>query len=102
MKGDVLWISITIALDLAVAAGYGLIALHWSKNARSLPAIPAKSALANMRHIFAFCGICGYVFIPIKMFWPAWRLYDMFLVVLVYFTWKYAWNARDLKVIYSE
>jgi signal transduction histidine kinase len=36
------------------------------------------------------------------MFWPAWRLYDLFMGVLVYFTWKYAWRARDLKVVYSE
>jgi signal transduction histidine kinase len=36
------------------------------------------------------------------MVWPAWRLYDLFMAVLVYFTWKYAWSARDLKVVYSE
>jgi signal transduction histidine kinase len=55
-----------------------------------------------MRNIFLFCGVCGYVFIPVKMFWPAWRLYDFFMLVLVYFTWRYAWGARDLKVLYSE
>src|SRR5206468_2402881 len=43
-----------------------------------------------------------YIFIPIKMFWPAWRLYDFFMVALAYFTWRYAWNARDLKVVYNE
>lgn len=102
MRYDYLWIGITIALDLAVAAGYGLIAMHWWKNSRTLPPVPAKTALANMRNIFLFCGLCGYAFIPIKMVWPAWRLYDMFMVVLVYFTWRYAWKAKDLKVIYNE
>jgi hypothetical protein len=29
MHGDYLWIGITVALDLAVAAGYLLIAKHW-------------------------------------------------------------------------
>jgi len=102
MRYDTLWIAITVALDLSVAAGYGLIAMHWWKNSRTLPNVPAKYALANMRNIFLFCGLCGYAFIPIKMFWPAWRLYDMFMVVLVYFTWRYAWKAKDLKVVYNE
>ena len=102
MDGDILWIAITVALDLAVAAGYALIAMHWWRNARHLPDVPAKRALASMRNIFVFCGLCGYAFIPIKMFWPAWRLYDLFMFVLVYFTWKYAWSAKDLKVVYTE
>lgn len=101
MGQDVLWVTITATLDLAVAAGYALIAIHWWKNQRTLPASPARSALGTMRSIFAFCGICGYVFIPIKMFWPAWRLYDLVLAFLVFYTWRYAIGAMDLKVIYS-
>jgi signal transduction histidine kinase len=102
MGGDWPWIAATVVLDLTVACGYLLIAKHWWANERTLPNIPARRALANMRNIFLFCGICGYVFIPVKMFWPAWRLYDLFMVFLVYFTWKYAWGAKDLKVIYAE
>jgi signal transduction histidine kinase len=102
MKGDTLWIAITVTFDLAVATGYSLIALHWMRNGRNLPDVPAKRALSHMRNIFVFCGICGYLFIPIKMFWPAWRLYDIFMAFLVYFTWQYALGSRDLKVVYAE
>jgi len=102
MKGDTLWIAITVALDLAVAAGYLVIAFHWKKNERQLPRSPAKTALGNMKNIFVFCGLCGYIFIPIKMFWPAWRLYNLFMAALVYFTWRYAYNAKHLKVVYHE
>lgn len=102
MGHDYLWIGITIALDVAVAAGYLLIAKHWWTNERTLPDSPARRALASMRNIFLFCGICGYLFIPIKMVWPAWRLYDLVMLALVYFTWRYAWGATDLKVIYAE
>ena len=59
-------------------------------------------ALGNMKRIFLFCGTCGYLFIPIKMFWPAWRLYDFFMMALVFFTWRYALNARQLRVVYHE
>jgi signal transduction histidine kinase len=102
MKHDYFWITLTVVLDLSVAAGYVLIALHWWRNQKNLPDIPAKRALAHMRNIFAFCGICGYVFIPVKMFWPGWRLYDFFMGFLVYFTWRYALRSRELKVVYSE
>lgn len=103
MDGDYLWITITVALDLAVAAGYLLIAKHWAKNAKRLDqAHPAYTPLRDLRNVFVFCGLCGYIFIPIKMFWPAWRLYDLFMVALVYFTWRYALRARGLNVIYTE
>lgn len=103
MSHDTFWITVTILLDLSVAAGYGLIALHWWTNQRRLPAeSPARRALGRMRNIFVFCGLCGYLFIPIKMVWPAWRLYDLFMVVLAYSTWRYAWSARDLRVVYNE
>ena len=102
MDYDYLWIAITVALDVAVAGGYALIALHWWKNARGLPASPAKHALANLRNIFLFCGVCGYVFIPVKMVWPAWRLYDVVMLALAWYTWRYAWKARDLQVVYKE
>lgn len=102
MNGDTFWIWVTVVLDLSVAVGYILIARHWWRNERSLPPSPAKSALGSLRNIFIFCGICGYIFIPIKMVWPAWRLYDISLCILVYWTWKYALSAQSLKVIYSE
>ena len=102
MKHDKLWIAITVALDVAVAVGYLVIAFHWNKNERLLPRSPARTALRQMRNIFVFCGICGYIFIPVKMFWPAWRLYDIFMAALVYFTWRYALSAKHLKVVYEE
>ncbi len=102
MQRDWFWISTTITLDVIIALGYMIIAMHWWKNQRKLPDVPAKRALAHMRNIFIFCGLCGYIFIPIKMFWPAWRLYDFALLALAYQTWRYALTASNLKVVYSE
>ena len=102
MKGDTFWIMLTVILDLSVALGYLLIARHWWENEKLLPASHAKQALVTMKRIFLICGTCGYLFIPIKMFWPAWRLYDIFMVGLVFFTWRYALNARQLRVVYHE
>lgn len=102
MNHDTLWIAVTVALDLLIAMGYAIIALHWWKHETLLPDSPAKTALRTMKKIFIFCGLCGYVFIPIKMFWPAWRLYDVFLAVLAFHTWRYALRSRQLRVVYEE
>jgi signal transduction histidine kinase len=102
MRDDTFWIALTVVLDVAVALGYLMIARHWWINERSLPDSQAKHALGNMKRIFLLCGTCGYLFIPIKMFWPAWRLYDGFLIGLVFFTWRYALNSRQLRVVYHE
>jgi signal transduction histidine kinase len=102
MNDDTFWISLTVLLDLAVAFGYVLIAHHWWQNEKALPKCQAKVALGQMKRIFLFCGTCGYLFIPIKMFWPAWRLYDFVMIGLVFFTWRYALNARQLRVVYHE
>jgi signal transduction histidine kinase len=102
MKRDNFWVGLTIALDLSIAVGYAIIALHWWRNQRNLPDVPAKRVLATIRNIFIFCGLCGYLFIPIKMFWPAWRLYDFALMFLAYSTWRYVFSATNLKVVYSE
>ncbi len=101
MRQDWFWIWTTIALDVAVAIGYVLIAFHWRKNERTLPHSPARRALSTMRNIFTLCGICGYLFIPVKLVWPAWRLYDLFMVGLVFYTWRYALNVKGLKVLYT-
>jgi signal transduction histidine kinase len=102
MGHDTLWIAITVGLTFTVAGGYLLIALHWRRNQRHLAASPAKRALGNLRNIFLFCGLCGYAFIPVKMVWPAWRLYDLVMLALAWYTWRYAWGARGLKVVYTE
>jgi len=102
MNGDTFWITLTILLNFFVAVGYVLIAHHWWENEKSLPKCQAKVALSHMKRIFIFCGTCSYLFIPIKMIWPAWRLYDFVMIVLVFFTWRYALNARQLRVVYHE
>src|SRR5512133_3079935 len=49
MRHDVLWVTLTVTLDIAVAGGYVLIAFYWWKNQRNLQKSPAKTALSNMK-----------------------------------------------------
>ncbi len=102
MNYDTFRIALTVVLDLTVVAGYVFIAAHWGRNERRLEQSAAKSALGSMKRIFVLCGVCGYLFIPIKLFWPAWRLYDLSLAVLAYSTWRYALSAQELRVVYEQ
>jgi PAS domain S-box-containing protein len=102
MRYDSFWIGLTVALDLAVAGGYVVIAARWRRNEKGLASGPSKTALGRLKKIFIFCGLCGYLFIPIKMFWPAWRLYDIFMIGLAYLTWRYALGSDELKTIYKD
>lgn len=101
MDNDFISITLVVALCVAVIAGYGIIAYRWSKAASDAPESEAKKALRDLKWIFIFCAICGYLFVVIKMVWPAWRLFIFFLVALNYFTWSYVTRLDAMERIYK-
>src|SRR5688500_10407367 len=82
MHGDVLWGWITVALCMTIIIGYTVIAMHWKSNLVAMKDGIAKTALGRMVGIFVFCSICGYFFLIMKMWWPAWKLHAIFLAIL--------------------
>lgn len=102
MNHDAPWVLTIGVLCIGVIISYLIIAYHWYKNLATLKKGLAKSSLFNMVNIFLFCGICGYLFPLIKMYWPMWRLHALFLLILNIFSWRYALNTPKLKVVYEE
>jgi signal transduction histidine kinase len=102
LRGDVLWVGITIFLSLLNLMGYAIIAHHWHRCSRMAAESDAKHSLRKLKNIFIFCGLCGYLFIVVKMWWPAWRLFDIMMVVLNGWTWGYALKASNFKVIFER
>lgn len=102
MGHDWLWIWITIFLCAGITLGYFFIAAHWSRNERHLTNSPAKKALNHLKWIFVYCGFCGYGFTIVKMWWPAWRLMDITMMFLFFYTWKYVFLSQDLRVVYEQ
>lgn len=97
------WIGwVTIVLSVTIIIGYVKIALHWYKNIHGLKPGLEKTSLINMVNIFLFCGICGYFFLIVMMWYPIWEIRALFLAVLSFFTWAYAINTSKLKVIYQQ
>lgn len=101
MQQDTLWITITIVLHLAVFVGYLLIALHWFKSQKSLPSGQAKLSLSRMVMIFLFCGN-ECLMTVLRMYWPAWRLTDIFTAILLFYVYKYLYAAQGLVTVYSQ
>jgi signal transduction histidine kinase len=102
MKHDTFWVTVTVILNVLISIGYWRISYLWKQQERELEDGPEKRSMNNLKNIFLFCGVCGYLFIPIKLFWPAWRLYDFVILILVYFTWSFAITGKGLKVVYSR
>jgi signal transduction histidine kinase len=102
MNGDVAWIVAMAALSVAVALGSLAIAASWRRSERMLKPGPARAALGRLRRALVWCGLCGYLVIPVAIFWPAWRLYDLLLLVLGLVLWRTALMSRDLAAVYRE
>ena len=102
MDGDYVMIGLVVAACIGVFAGYMMIAYKWSMAAKAAPDGEAKSALTDLKWIFLLCGICGYLWVVMEVFWLAWRAYFIFLLALNFFTWRYVLKSiKGLEQVYS-
>lgn len=102
LRGNWWIIGLAIILDALVVIGYGLIAWHWWINRKRAPDSAARRALDGMIFVFATCGLCGYGFTIIRMFWPVWRVYNVAMVFLVFVTYRYLFRASKLRVVFRQ
>lgn len=101
MDGDLFTMTIVLLLCLGVFSGYLIIARRWSIAAATSPPTDGQRALNELKWIFIFCSICGYMWIILEAVWPAWRLYIFFLFALNVFTWRYVFRIQGLEEVYS-
>ena len=101
MDSDYVTLTIVVLLCFSIFAGYIMIAYRWSMISKALPDGPSKRALNDIKWIFIFCGICGYGWLILEIFWPAWRLYMILLTLLNIFTWRYVLMQGLLEALYS-
>lgn len=100
MDNDIVTITIVVLLCVGVFTGYMFIAYRWFDAACDVPDSEAKSALNDLKWIFIFCGICGYLWVILETVWPAWRFYMFFLMALNFVTWRYVIRVDSLDRIY--
>lgn len=102
MQGDMLWIIAVCTLSITVLAGYFVIAWFWRRSEKTAGDSTSVHQLRLLRWIFILCGICGYGYVLLETVWPAWRLDAALLAVLATVTWRYAYRARGLGVVYAD
>lgn len=100
MDHDMVSIAIVVLLCIGVFSGYMAIAYRWLKAAEEAPESEAKKALNDLKWIFLFCGVCGYLWVVLETVWPAWRFYMFFLAALNFYTWRYVIRVDSLERIY--
>jgi len=92
------WIITLLVLLAGVIAGYIKIVWFWRRAYLSVEKQDRNRKLMNLAYIFTWCAVCGYGMSMLIFFWPAYRLLALCLVVLNFFTWKFAFSLGDFKV----
>ena len=98
-RWDLGWAWVTIALSLAVAVGYVVIAINRHFQAKLSRMRESKEAFARLRTIVIASALCGTVAYATDMLWVGWRLYDLVLLGLAYHTWSFARRMRGLGLV---
>ena len=96
---DLRWALVTLSLSLGVALGYVVIAFNWYFQSKLAARAESRAALARLSLIVACCMGFGVWFYASEMPWPAWRVYDAVLVLLVAHTWWFALRMRGVGLV---
>jgi signal transduction histidine kinase len=99
VEPDLRWAWVTVALSALVVTGYCAIAFNWFFQAKLEVRHESKAALNRLRAIVLGCALCGYWFAVSDMSWPVWRLYDLVLLGLTIYTWRFAMRMRGLGLL---
>ena len=98
---DWFWIIALLVLNCMVVAGYLRIFVFWRRAFLAEAPQDRNHKLMELAWIFLWCAACGYLASVLMFFWPGYRLLAVMLVVLAFWTWKFAWNTGDFQTSLS-
>lgn len=100
--GGWILLGIVTLLRLGVIVGYWKIARDWYLRERQATSTVGVQALRELRDVFTYCSLCGYVLPIVLAFTPVWSVTILALVYLNWRTWRYIGHLPDLDIIYSN
>ena len=104
LGGDTAWIANNIGAAVMIVMGYVIIAWQWLASERRHGRVSkdVRNALRSMMWVFLFCGVCGYAFQVVEMWWPARRLRIILMLILAVYTWRFIIFSRGMDLIVSR
>lgn len=91
------WISLLIALNFIIVAGYLRIFHFWRGCYHNEEPRDRDGKLMDLAWVFALCATCGYGLSIIIFFWPVYRLAALAMVGLAIVTWKFAFDLEPFR-----
>ena len=99
LEPDLRWAWLTLTLSVLVALGYAVIAFNWYFQTKVTRHEESRAALRRLSTIVLLCAIFGLWFFASDMSWPAWRVYDLVLLLLACHTWSFAVRMRGVGLV---
>lgn len=95
------WIIGLIVVTTSVIVSYLRIFVFWRRAYLEVAERDRNKKLMDLAYIFLWCAVCGYAMSILMFVWPAYRLLLVFLLVLNFFSWRFASSLGDFKVSLS-
>lgn len=97
MGHDTFWMALLVVSCVNITTAYFCIA-HAALSEASEARRSGRAALfLDFMWVFFICGLCGYAFYPIKIWWPGYRLLVVVQVILGFVTWRFYFRAKKEK-----
>ncbi|HLO41380.1 MAG TPA: ATP-binding protein [Phycisphaerales bacterium] len=100
-KPDWPWIIALVFLTTLVIGAYARIFVFWRCSYLEVAPPDRNRKLMQLAWIFALCAVCGYAMSILAFVWPAYRLLTCLMVVLVFWSWKFAFSLGEFRVSFE-
>ena len=100
-KPDWPWIFALIFLNLGIMIAYLRIYIFWTKSYLAEEKRDRNSKLMDLAQMFLWCSITGYAAGILMFVWPAYRLVAVCLLILNFWSWRFAFNLNSFRIAFS-
>lgn len=101
LQGDIVLMVLIYSLCTVVLAGYIKIYRMFLSLIHEVEHTPAAQTFRRLADIFLYCGLSGYGFTLVSMFFPVWKIQPVLLLLLAYATWDFILRKSNLLSIRS-
>ncbi len=95
------WVLVLLVATVGVIVGYARIFHFWVRCHQGENRKDRNPSLMELAWIFLWCAVCGYAMSIVMFLWPGYRLLAVCLIVLNWWTWKFASRLPGFKSAFT-